>query len=180
MTRQLKCEDAALLTSARLWAMTNTAPEGNFVSWALNGLNSINLAEPGIERRISIWFLFFSYKILLEKKPWLANIAMAWSIPPPSVPMYLSLRAQLSASCCFVKESWLLWAKARAVAQTKALELDKPALGGIRPYTLAFIPFRIVCGSVVFSTTPWIPQRQYLNHWGTPLSILIESKLVCK
>jgi hypothetical protein len=32
ITRQLKCEEAALFISAKLWAMTKTAPGGSFVS----------------------------------------------------------------------------------------------------------------------------------------------------
>ena len=58
----------------------------------------------------------------------------AWSIPPPSVPIYRSHLAHSSAKSFLLSRSTLLvYAVVRAAQHTRAEEFERPAHGGMLP-----------------------------------------------
>lgn len=83
MTRWLKSDVAALFAFVRLFAMTKYEFGGRRVGVALNGSHSINCAQP-----------------------FTAKNAIAWSMPPPCVPMYRSHFAAMSAKFVLSNENW--------------------------------------------------------------------------
>ena len=116
----------ALLWQAWLCAITNTAVSGNVTSVPRKGLNSISIAEPlRVLTSISI-NIFVTRKVynnhqtidyLAKRKkqlPGLPRNTIAWSIPPPWVPIYLSALALMVANlrfdnCCCNRNDFLVW-----------------------------------------------------------------------
>lgn len=67
MTLQLKSAVAALLSLARLSAITNTASEGSTTFLDLKGENSINFAHPKNKTKISITIIIWINREYLNK-----------------------------------------------------------------------------------------------------------------
>lgn len=156
MTRWLKSDVAALLARIKLLAITKKAFDGNLIGVALNGFHSMNWAHPSAARK-----------------------AIAWSMPPPMVPMYRSQSAEIfdnsslfndnclknhrfkstSIDYPIRKPTSLMKLVASVAALTNALELDRPEAGGMLPFTSTRKPrFCAFVGSR--STTPRTPQRK--------------------
>lgn len=106
----------ALLWQAWLCAITNTAVSGNVTSVPRKGLNSISIAEP-LQVLTSININIFvpvkyiqqpsNYQLSWKMKkqlPALPRNTIAWSIPPPWVPIYLSALALMVANLRF--DNW--------------------------------------------------------------------------
>lgn len=82
MTRWLKSQVAALFARVKLLAITKNAFDGSLMGVALNGFHSINCAHPSC-----------------------AKNAIAWSIPPPCVPIYRSQLAEMVDSSSLFRDN---------------------------------------------------------------------------
>jgi hypothetical protein len=58
-----------------------------------------------------------------------------------------------------------MWTVPSSAAETNALELERPAFGGILPQTTARKPFGTHCLGIT-SKAPLTPQRKYLYQLG--------------
>lgn len=72
------------------------------------------------------------------------------------------------------KFTWLAWTNERTEADTRALELERPALAGTLPHTAARIPLGTFSFGIT-SRAPCIPHKKYLYQIGPVSASLIQA-----
>merc|ERR1719336_2154224 len=97
-------------------------------------------------------------------------------MPPPWVPINLSLLAQRLASCSLSVVTPVAQTVTSAPLTTSAEEEESPAEGGMEPDTRARTPATPPAG-VASSTTPFTPQRKYPHQVGGWALMVMLSRL---